>query len=261
MRRIAPNCAELRAVAHRLELDDEQLEALDGGVALLVDRLVHLVQHRQLDLVARQPELRRREPLRHVGDRLLRKPEERRLPHHRKLLVHARDVAPRELVLEGDGELDRLAAALGVVVVAAGARRDRPLVGAVVVLHPGVVRRRRAVRAPAVLEVDEVAREDEEVVVQPHEVAPALERPLRPHVDRAGEAVLDEPELGGLERVPRQREEQDRDERDDGAAGAARPAPDFFAAFLHRRESRSAAAILADAADYQSDLLEVPRDP
>ena len=68
-----------------------------------------------------------------------------------------------------------------------------------------------------------------EVVVQPHEVAPALERPLRPHVDRAGEAVLDEAELGGLERVPRHGKEEDAEGEDADAAaapaGAAARAP------------------------------------
>ena len=104
--------------------------------------------------------------------------------HHRKLLVHARRTSRRaNLYWKATRELDRLAAALGVVVVAAGARRDRPLIAEAVVVDRGEERRRRAVRAPAVLEVDEVARKDEEVVVQPDEVAPALERPLRPHVD------------------------------------------------------------------------------
>ena len=72
----------------------------------------------------------------------------------------------------------------------------------VVWIGPGARGDGRPPAAVVEVEVAAVAWEDEEVVPQPHKVPPTLVHRLGPQVHVAGEAVLHEAILGGLERVP-----------------------------------------------------------
>ena len=85
--------------------------------------------------------------LSHVRDRLLRKPHVRRLPCLPKSLVHCRYRITLQLVLECDGERDRLATALAVVWIGPCPCGDR--------WSPS---------AGVEIEIALVARKDEEVV-------------------------------------------------------------------------------------------------